>query len=163
MRLLWFLACQRAIIDRETRKISLIDVSEALNIQEEIPVGEKAGLLLGLQLAAAFWFGDGDDEPIAEVRLRLRAPDGKTRDLKTLELGESGKVINSSARLLIRVESIEYKGEGVYHFELDMRSKGKLRWKQVSSYPLIVRTRPSPAASLGPFSEGRPSAPPESS
>ena len=145
MRYLWSTLCRRAIIDKETDLLSLIDIPESITINQvvphELPADTKIGVVIGHTFVAVFWYGE-HDEPVAEVRLFWRTPDGERQLLGQAELNQSGKPRNSSHRVLVEIANAAYRGLGVYVLELESRSKGAKKWRQLSAYPLVIALNP---------------------
>lgn len=124
--------------------MSLIDIPEVFFVPEPIPpLDKKVALLTNIAFAAAFWFGEDDNEPVIEIRIGMRAPDGKIADEPVrAEIGDKNQAVNTSARFILDIASVQFRGLGVYELVLDIRAKGEKKWKRVSSYPFVMAIKP---------------------
>lgn len=132
MRYLWGALCDRAIVDEASRKLSLIDIPNGFPVKDEPPSDRKTVLALSAVFVAAFWRGK-EDEPVSEVRLSLRSPDGDREVLVVTTVGDKEKTRNSSEALLMEIQSLNVKGLGLYHIDVELKDLGSKKWRKAAS------------------------------
>lgn len=134
----WTVLCSKAIAEENTRKLSLIDLPERLTLRdpELLSADQRDDVALGLRfvLASMFWC-DGPSMPL-DYRVNLRWPNGKrSPNQRTVSIPGSDDA--GSARILTNIEAIQFRGLGIYYFEVSTRSRNG-RWRRVAKVPLQV-------------------------
>jgi hypothetical protein len=162
MRYLWGLLCDKVIADKYTNTLSLITIPEGFTIDKRLPLGESE-LELGTFFVATFWRGV-DDDPLTEMQLSLRHPNGGGGEIIVETIGDKVTHVNASESIVVGIQSLRVNGSGLYHIDIALRRPGAKKWRRVASHPFILRLAPSLEATSPVLpSEPTPSAPPASS
>ncbi len=140
-RHVWSVLCKKAIVDRETNSITLVDSVESLESNEEIaPPPESVDSLvvvqnIDLQFATLWTRSDFAIPETAVSRLTLVGPNGK----KLRQPGNTVELIASTRnRVIVVFNGLPFLGFGVYEFvvELQRGKKTSQSWHKVASIPL---------------------------
>ena len=140
MRHIWSVLCHKYIIDKGNNNLSLIDITDRIGFQGELP--DKRPLELPLPSALFFisaWRrGSESDRMKHEARVNVISPGGQQigHSLIPIDLEQS-----PGHYTLGRMDHFLYIANGVY--ELQMCIKENDEWKPVASIPLeIIHTEP---------------------
>lgn len=129
----WALCFQRAIIDKQGNKLTLVDHLERITLPHP-PRPEEGSPLLPLKFSAVtYWQRSNKNEPeTAEMRARLLAPDGT-------QLGEGIVPIDltssASSRNIIGFPGLPLSGEGEYVVEISLKVGNE--WARQEASPSI--------------------------
>lgn len=152
--LIWALSCQRAIIDRETNSLSLIDHFEGLTLAT-LPARREDGALPLIPLRFAvvsYWTRSADGIPeTVELRIRLVDPSGASHAQGTTMVDLQS---SHAARSVVTFPGLPISGAGNYTLEL-ARKVGE-KWAVEEASPrvrVIVSDCTQAAAPEGPRAE----------
>jgi len=132
-RLVYFAACRTPIVSQEGI-ISLVNVVERIAVPE--PQRPDTALPEPVTAVAYFRREGGDTGKSFELKLRIRAPSGKTlRDRVTDPFG----IVDEGHRYLIAIQGFPLVEAGTYLLQLSLREHGSGdRWRRVAEYPIDV-------------------------
>ena len=139
---IWSVLCSRAINDRRTNNISLIDVIEELTIEGGTPVfdGKSTVMLGGIELyLVSLWMDDHLSESPPVCRLSVVTPDKKTLKQPEVPLNFDG---NARLRHTFSFQGIPYRGLGRYWWVVQRKRVTKterVRWEKVARLPLELK------------------------
>jgi hypothetical protein len=134
-KLIYFLACEKMVLDEEAPVPSFITVFDALTIPPPPADAENIQLPLRWQLVS-FWRKLPEDEgKIFQQQTLLVSPDGKEIAPSILEFSMSG----TGHRNNVRVFGFPASPPGDYFARLFIREVGQNDWLQVAEYPISVR------------------------
>jgi len=142
-KLLWVIACQRAIISQQNT-VTLVDVLE--EIQTQAPPREmleegKPQVLLPLRFAiVGLWERTSDDDPgLIDGRLKLISPAGK-------QFGHAEFQINLALtprfRSTVDAGGLPYMGFGTYTMKLEFKHGN--RWRTAGTTRIELKELASP-------------------
>jgi hypothetical protein len=168
-RHVWTVLCYKACIDQESKQVSLLDVTENVQLgvdhadfERHIKAGtEGVQIAVGSPLTLFSWWVRSELDQPEEARARLSAatPDGKLIPSHTevrIDLSTA-----RGSRVKISVGAIPWGGEGRYWWIVEGQEEGK-DWSEVARIPLMVSLVPAPnphaLTETGPTSEPSPSA-----
>lgn len=137
MKNLWLLLCSRAIVDRSTNQITLVDILDSVTLTQPPgsendleSLGASGGIALPVQFhAVSYWTRSNPQRSeSADVRTLIRAPNGKSIAFldRTVELEE-----HVNRRLIVRFSDFPFVGFGVYRIVVSLRGESG-RWKKVN-------------------------------
>lgn len=140
MEHLWTIACQQAIINNETKTISLIDVLESITFKP------AAGLINGKTLfpfkfeIVSYWIRENDSEKAVEYLLEAIDPDGRKIIEKNykMDFPVPGK---NKMRSIIKSNAFIFTTEGQYLFQIKMKKDGG--HKTVAKIPVEIKLKKS--------------------
>ena len=144
MENIWSVLCSKAIVDERTKQISLIESTDALDIQAtELPaVDNKNPVSIGpifLQLIS-FWYRSNIDKPeTSKAKIIFTTPDGQ--EIKEAEI-EVDLQNTFSRHLIVMIPAIKYLGLGMYHFVIEKMDEGTNAWIRTARLPLLLRSEP---------------------
>ena len=139
----WSVLCSKTVTDKESNNVSLFNVTEQLNVEED-----KFPSTVAIELEiASLWARARLEEPASGyARIRLLSADG-SEDIKAqeyyLDLTEHRRL-----RTRTHLQGIPVKSLGVLHFQIEMRSDTSEEWKTMARIPLEISIReggPEPA------------------
>lgn len=141
-RHVWSVLCDRAIVDRETGQVSMLNVVEKFIIHDESlerfeeRVGDATGVAHRLHLVS-WWVRSNYERPeVANVRLRWRFSSGKGIEHPPLEVSLEQ---TNSARTLLRMQGVPWRGVGRYWLDVQLAAPRKRGgWQTVAEIPLEV-------------------------
>lgn len=145
-KLLFFLPCEKVIIDQSNNTVSLIDILEAIHIalseSEEANIPADVGVSLVWHLIAVWQAEPNDADKELEVRFAIASPLGEE-----FNLGEAKsfrfEADKPNFRNLIRVIGFPLKallhGERCFMRVWIRERREDLPWKLAADYPLIIR------------------------
>lgn len=141
-RHVWTVLCDRALIDKNSQKISLIDTVEQLVVLDEdrktrnLGADDNVAIRTALVLVSYFWRSDPEQPETSHLRVMVVDPHGKRIPPSSdslVPLEEHQRV-----RCIIKVGSFPLRGEGTYNFHVQTRPNEGSRWKTVARIPLIL-------------------------
>jgi hypothetical protein len=147
-KLLWIIACQRALISQQNT-ITLVDVLEDIQIQAppaEMLGSGKPQVMLPLRFAiVGLWERTGESDPgISEGRLRLTSPSGKHFGHATFQINLA---LTPRFRSLVESGGLPYMGFGTYIARLEIKDGDRWKTAGATRINLIELASPPPLAS----------------
>lgn len=116
-RLDWSILCRRALIDKFTNYLTIVDVMNEASLDKigETPSGEQ-GILLNCQLVS-LWTRNipSESEKFWQV-VTMTTPDGETPDYQIRLEGDLEN--HQRTRLVVRLSTVKYGGPGTYYFNV---------------------------------------------
>lgn len=166
MRHVWSALCTRAIIDQETRMVSLIDLCDVIEVDAreleradaEISISEKDIHHLGpvtLYFMTMWYRTTGKKREEGEFRVFVETPKGtRIRQPPRPVVFEDNKAAHAG----IKFNGFPYDGRGIYQVGVESRNTSSSRWTTIARHPLEIRAKELPAqkASLQTETAGRP-------
>lgn len=142
-KLLWIIACQRAIVDRENGTITLVDVVENVNIPAPPPeIAAKKPLVPFRFAVVTQWErSDFDKSETLEGRVRLLTPSGKRYGESIFSL----MIQQRRAQIITAAHGFRYTGPGAYSVRVELNISGK--WRKVGSTSFQVNLQEPSAKS----------------
>lgn len=138
----WSVFCTRAVIDRETNNISLLEVIEQLTIHETPPAEGNEAVVPGSFELVTLWTRRRDDEPVrGRCRVRFFRPSG-VFDAFTQEYPID---LNTSRRLRHRAKfaGLPLREPGRHYFEVSLWDEEGEDWRMEAVVPLQVGFAPA--------------------
>jgi len=134
----WSVCCKRAIVDRDTNTVSLIEQIETISahvLQRMAEAGETAAAPLQFEIVT-LWVRDPADEPAqSRYRIEILFPDGRSE-----YVGDPADVdLRSYVRLRSRAhfEGMPIRGGGRYYFSVQLEESAD-NWTEVGRIPIDV-------------------------
>jgi hypothetical protein len=141
LKVIWAVLCERAIIDRDTNNVSLINVIEEIAISVQPPEGapDEASdgrlVLANMELVVLWVRSDLEVPERGYGRIRVIAPD--EREAPTHE-NEVDLTQYLRLRTRIRLTSLPMRGSGVYRIKIEGRAPPSSEWTEEFDLPLRV-------------------------
>lgn len=124
MKHLWSIICKKAIIDNETKNISIIDVLEEITFfnSSGLPKEkEKIALSCDFEIIS-YWLRDSLNEKIVDFTVDIIDPNnrkiGGTENKMNFPEGEKTRM-----RTIIKSKALPFTVEGRYWFKIKLNSK----------------------------------------
>ena len=134
--LVWTVFCKRAIEDRRSGNLSLIETIQRFTVQVKPGLTETSiGVPVDSIIATLWANSDSDETATADVSVSTTPPDGKITENATFQLKIAP---NGWARWYINVQTMQLRGPGRYQFIFKVKQSGQKRWKKVATIPLDV-------------------------
>jgi hypothetical protein len=130
------LICKHAVIDENSKSISIFDVIEQIIVFAE--PDQTVNIPMQFEIFS-LWMRSVLDTPAKGVsRISLNDPNGvsKKHIEVNIELTEA-----TFFRSIIKVSAIELRGPGKYNFIIELKQKDE-KWKKMSSIPFVVTYKP---------------------
>jgi hypothetical protein len=127
--------CQRTLIDSQRNTISFMDLIETTEIHgKDIP--ETLTLPANAEIATS-WIRKNKDIPEkGSCRIYLCDPKGEHNKNAQLQIDLSKSLV---CRAILRIISIDIRGEGLYEFHIEVNSEGKEdQWELVRTIPFLI-------------------------
>ena len=132
-KLIFFLPCEKAIINQDDNALSLINVMQGINVPK--PPTEDAGVAL-LWCAVSLWQKTPDDKDRTfEQRTTLSMPNGKEAAESLLKFSFSEK---GNHRNIVKISGFPVGQSGTYTLNLFLRELGSEQWTEVANYQIVV-------------------------
>lgn len=136
-RLLLFGVCQKAIMDRQSSLVSMIEIISRLQLI--IPAGNPlpADTIGPVQwgTAASLLPEDGDEGKVFQTQVEIFSPSGE----KKIEIpGEPFTAADRAVQTITNAFGFPIGEAGVYSIKLFLREVSKDDWKEIFNYPLEV-------------------------
>ena len=140
--------CSRALLDKYTNSVSLIDIVEEVTVQLQRPNQEEETGEEGLSsvpqpmplrryvVVTLFERSDPETKEKPHSRLVIRGPSGV---LHRQEMSDIDLETSKRSRYFANLSALPVGGEGTYHFDMELRASNKQRWKRASRVSLLVR------------------------
>jgi len=142
-RHVWSVLCGRALVDRQTGSVSLVDATVQLLVRGVLPRTDVATVSVALTLVSD-WVREGEVSETAEVRYVVREPAGRI-----LREGSSVGVdltVDARAQTIVPIAELPLSGPGRYELTVELRASGGLGWTTCARVPLDVAETGAPAA-----------------
>lgn len=143
---IWTILCSRVITSRETNNVSLIEVTEELQLDLGTE-GDKEGtdqsvVSLPVKLVlVSLWSRMEDDKPVAGTAKDIMlTPSGKTLGEHEFKIDLSDHARMRTMRSLVNLP-IPVKESGKYRFRTELLDEETNTWKAVSNIPLITNIK----------------------
>jgi hypothetical protein len=157
----WSVLCHRGCIDKYSNMLSILDVTDELIIQAtRDPESENASVTLELQLVTMWARSEPDRPEISWSTVMLRLPDGNA--VLVSPAADVNLESHSRLRLILRVQTIPFKGEGTYWFIIGAANSSDGPFEPVGRVPLDIKIKDA-STSPEQLSVQAPDAPLESS
>lgn len=150
MRQVWSVLATKAIIDMHSNMISIIDVCDQLNVHApDLPTfnnKSKRNLALSglsLQLITMWYRTDYKKAEKGLSRVTIKTPDGKRFLQPEREIGLQSV---STARVILAIDKLIYRGLGLYWFRVEQKKEGHKRWTLEAEVPLVLNSTDTPLA-----------------
>jgi len=142
MENIWSVICSKAIVDQRTNIVSLIEVTDAINIESDLPPVSENPVNIGpvsLQIVS-FWYRSDVEKPeTGKGRSVLVGPDGQELGKHEVEIDLESMV---SRNVITILPALPYIGLGYYHFRVEKMDKGEDKWIKTARLPLLLRVSP---------------------
>jgi hypothetical protein len=157
----WSLLCHRGCIDKFSNMLSILDVTEELTIQAiKDPAPENASITLELQLVSLWARSELNRPETHWSTVTVRTPDGN--GVLLFPPSDLDLESHSRLRLILRIQSIPFNGEGIYWFVIGSAKSPEGPFEPVARVPLDIKLEDASTEPEQPF-EQTPDAPLESS
>lgn len=158
MRHLWTIVCLRAVLDRYTNRLSLLEVIDELTIVagQKVPssLEEKAALPLHLEVATQWERSDLKIPEGGEYRIELVTPTQETGAVGELRVDLTAA---PRSRVILRFDRLPLAGLGRYRFVVHKKEDGQSDWEVVDEVPLYLKLEePAAGDSLAPVTTDPP-------
>lgn len=137
----WSLICRRAIVDKASNLLTLIDLLEELTIdgEEVLPDPEPGdtGVATDAQLVCLWTRSDPSEAEHFWQTVALVGPNGETNtpDVKVeVELADHKRI-----RVMAGIKAVRFYGLGTYRFDIYFSKNEESRGKKVGSVPLDIK------------------------
>jgi hypothetical protein len=138
----WTVLCSRALIDKDTNNVSLLEVIEQIHVEDW---RDRPGLaVLPLELASLWTRAEVDIPSRGEARTLFRNPMGDTMATQTNEVDLS---VYKRLRNRGQLPALPIDRPGLHWFVIECRQQGSDEWREVSRLPLEVQVRTTADAS----------------
>jgi hypothetical protein len=133
----WSVLCERCIVDAQSNNMSLIQVTEQLNVSgDRVRGGEQAVVPVSLELVGMWERGDYREPETGRAQLRLLDPSG------TQLVGPVGISLDLTEHVRCRsrvgMSGIPITGEGRYWFVVEQQRDPSDEWAEITRVPLQV-------------------------
>jgi hypothetical protein len=133
----WSVLCETALIDQDSKLISLINILEQITIPEE-PGPDKA-LPIVVNLVSTWVRSDLSVPGKGQSRINFVSPSGNT--LQSL-LNDVDLTNYERLRAKGQFRGLKLPEEGQYHFNVEFREDDQHDWSKVASVPFKVNFKP---------------------
>jgi hypothetical protein len=135
----WTVLCSRAVIDRESNNVSLLEVVEQINaIREPIAPatpGELAALPVQMEVVSLWERSNLDLGGVNEGRIELVGPNGESLAEAMFRIDVTA---HARQRVQLKIAGLPITGSGRYYIYTFHRSNEGQEWQRVSQTPLQV-------------------------
>lgn len=143
MENVWAILCSKAIVDKRTNMMTLI---EAIDVVEgEFPVVDGKNPVnigpISIQLAS-FWYRTDMEKPeTGKAKHTLLGPNGEELGQHEIEIDLQESV---SRYGIATLPSLPYAGIGLYRIQIEKMDQRDNSWTRTASLPLLLRSKPKP-------------------
>lgn len=142
MENVWAIVCSKAIVDKRTNMVTLVEATDALEFEGELPsLDGKTPINIepvAIQIAT-FWYRTDSDKPeTGKGRHVLIGPNEQELGHHEIEVDLQGSISRYGIAL---VSSLPFVGTGLYHFHIEKMNHGESKWTRTASLPLLLRTK----------------------
>ena len=137
----WSTVCSKAILDRETNNISLIEVLEEIQFGPPPPdndLGQEGYVMLPIPMTlVTLWEREsGSDSETFAVRIKFVDPTGTWIGPKDTEREHT--IDKLRFRSINRMMAVPFSESGRYIILVQSKTSGSGRWKQNARVPLSI-------------------------
>ena len=135
-RLLFFVVCQKSIIDRDSGELTMIGTVNGVRflVPESTPIPPDAVIAYSWAAICSWLRLPEDEGKTFDQRLEIRSPSGHLKGFSEIPLVLTTKTYNTNS-----VSQTFPGGEaGEYSLVLLLRESGSSEWKEIATYPLDV-------------------------
>jgi hypothetical protein len=137
----WSVLCTRAITDRDSRNISIIEVLEQINIPAQLQFPTVAPIQS--DFVSSWYRSNPNQAERGTCRVTVTSPTGHSIEAAQQSLDLT---VYHRIRSIVRSAGIHIDAPGVYYFAVDLRQDGEQEWRSVARIPLHVVTSEQLAA-----------------
>lgn len=149
----WSVLCTKAVIDKDTNLITLVDAVEELTVEvsvlkitpggteglpaAEVPAEVWSTLPVNIEIVS-LWLRRNPDEPErAAARIMLEKPNAEPHDFgKVFDVDLSGEF--KRLRTRVRISGFPAKESGRYIMSVQLQQAGQSEWDEVARLPLDI-------------------------
>jgi hypothetical protein len=134
---IWSVICRLSITDRERGTVSLIDVTDRIDIEGEVVFDdEPVGSLPVPVEIISLWRRSNPDQPeYARARVLILSPENEPLN----DAGYEYKVDltqHSKFRSVGRLQTLPFTSSGIYRFAIQLFDEESNQWKDIAAIPL---------------------------
>jgi hypothetical protein len=135
---IWSILCHKALVDKDTNQVSLLDVIESLNIEVTVepgqPVGEATFAIPASLQLATFWTRSDPNTPEKSLaKVTFYSPSQAADGSSLFELD----LLNfTNTRSIIKIPGISVAENGRYWFMVELERSNQ--WFEVARIPLDI-------------------------
>ncbi len=131
---IWSVLCERSIIDKDSKNISLIEVIEQLNVR-----GDAVDRVIPIRLfLVTLWERSSKSDPVrASARLRFLDPQGNLVEKSEWKYSIDFKDY-TRMRFRYAMNGLKVKGQGRHCFHLALYREKEKKWNQVATIPVLI-------------------------
>ena len=134
MKHLWTVFCKHASIDASTKNISLVEITEQLNLT--VAVAKDKYLVPFESALVTLWMRSDIEKPEKFfTRVKFRTPEGTAVEGPPVQIDLSASV---RGRAIANQPGLPLTKAGFYEFEIETLDEIKNTWSKVASLPLQV-------------------------
>jgi hypothetical protein len=138
-RHVWSVFCERALVDKHTESVSLINVVEEFILEGELPAN-RVDLPIQAALVSYWTRSERETSEYGRTRVRVVSPAGES--LATGHVWELDLREERRAQLVSRIEMLPLQGEGIYQLVIEYRGEQETAWNEAARIPLEVWVHP---------------------
>jgi len=134
----WTVLCSHAVIDRDSNNVSLLDVVEQINIEEE--PSPEGGITFPLDLMTLWARADLDRPARRRGRVTFVSPSGTTNDGPwefEVDLSEHPRNRTKGS-----IRALHVSESGRHVFQVELQGENGTEWHQVAAIPLEINFPP---------------------
>ena len=137
---IWSVLCYKAVVDRDTNQVSLLDVIEDATIA--IPSPPKGVDLFAMPFpicVASTWMRSNLSKPETfSVRVVVVPPQGSEIPSSAVLVADDLET-KMRLRTFMKVRAIPLRGGGIYRFAVEQRVRDEDPWRREASIPLRLQ------------------------
>jgi hypothetical protein len=168
-RHVWSVLCEKVLVDHTSKLVSLVEVIERINVQEDpehtisnelakARATGKRGLNIPVRFTLASWWVRSNyavaESPTVRVRIQNEAYEELYEKVVALNLGDP----NTGGRVLLNFDKMPFTGFGRYWLIVDEPGHDGADWNPATMIPIELALATADASA-----PGRPSSPPQTS
>jgi hypothetical protein len=143
---IWTVLCNKMLVDPESQVISLVDVTESLEvegleqqIEEALHSGKKGALVNAVTRLVSWWFRSDTNEETLQARVVLLSPSGESLMVQPVNApwGQDKLFL----RITINLNKLPVSMPGLFWFVVEQQKKSKSqkpRWVALTRVPLYI-------------------------
>lgn len=148
----WSVLCRKAIIDRDTNLVTLIEAVEQLDVVAEAieltsggvrrralsDVGATISVIPVQAEVISLWIRRDAEEPSSGLaRLKWKAPDAQARDFgHPYNVDLAGQ--HPRMRTRARISGLPARNSGRHYILVQFQQQGTTRWREVAKLPIDI-------------------------
>ena len=139
---IWSVVCERAIVNRDTNNVSMVEIVEEIGIPHELNElmleGKVGAIAVNLTIVSLWVRRDVPERGHGRVMV-----EGPSHERPTGRSGVSAFAVdlweNARMRTIGKIGVLPFRGVGEYRFLVQLQQEGREMWEDVSSIPILVR------------------------